>query len=104
MSPDIYRKARVVIDIYYVVAIPLAQGIVTNYVVGIVALIMGAAVTLLRRRFLDEQAEILVLGDFPATGPRGRRAGEKVSSRADGRSIRVMALAALAATCLERRG
>lgn len=104
MSQGLYRKVRMMIDIYCVVGIPLALWILINYVVGIIALVMIITVTLLRRRFLDDKTERLVSGAFPVVVSNTEHTGDAARSRTDARPIRVMSLAAFLATCLVASG
>jgi hypothetical protein len=97
MSQSLYRKVRMMIDIYCVVGIPLGLWILTNYVVGIIALVMIITVTLLRKRFLDEKAENLVLGVAPSGGFSGEKAAD---SQVDGRPVRIMVFAAALVTVI----
>jgi hypothetical protein len=99
----LYRKVSITIDIICLIGFPLVLGIIVNYMLAIGVLVFVATVTVLRRRFLDEKTEKLVLGAIPST----RRDGEKTSSLADCRPIRpirLMALTALLMTCLVAGG
>ena len=92
---SLYRKVSVAIDIMCLIGIPLALGILINYVLAISVFAIIAVVTVFRRRVLDEKAEKLVLGAAPSLGCPGEKTAD---SQADGRPIRVMALAAVLIT------
>jgi hypothetical protein len=96
-NKTLYRKVSATIDILCVIGFPLALGILVNYVLGVGVLVFVVIVTLLRRRFLDEKAQGLVLGGIPRSGRKDETAA---SSRAGDKPIRIMALAVLLATCL----
>jgi uncharacterized membrane protein len=98
-NQHLYRKISTTIDIICVIGFPLVLGILINYVLAIGVFVIIASVTLLRRRFLGERAEKLVLGAVPST----RRDGEKDDSLVDSRPngpLRIMAVATLVMTCL----
>jgi hypothetical protein len=87
----LYRRTSITIDILCLVVIPLVLGIVINYVLAIGVFIIIGAVTVFRRRFLDEKAEKLVLGATPSLGYSDE---QTAGSQTDGRPIRIMVLAA----------
>jgi hypothetical protein len=96
MSPQsLYRRVSIVIDITCLVGFPLALGIVVNYVLAVGVFAIIAAVTVFRRRFLDDKAEKLVFGISLSQSHTGEKTA---SSQADGRPIRVMVLAAALVT------
>lgn len=87
----------VAIDIMCLIGIPLALGIVINYVLAIGVFAIIAVVTVFRRRFLDEKAEELVLGISPSQGYTGEKTA---GSQTDGRPIIIMVLAAALVTSI----
>jgi len=91
----LYRRTSITIDILCLVGLPLVLGVLVNYVLGIGLFAFIGVVTVLRKRFLDEKTEKLVLGMVPS----GRQTDEMpASSQTDGSPIRVMALAAVLIT------
>jgi hypothetical protein len=85
-----YRKVSVTIDILCLVGFPIGLGIAINYVLGICVFAIIAIVTVLRRRFLDDKAEKLVVGAVP----RYEGSSEKI----DGRPVLIMVSAAALVT------
>lgn len=96
-SQDLYRKVALALDILCLVGFPLALGILVSPVLAISVFAIIAVATALRRRFLDEKAERLVLG----VAITGERAEEKVAdSRADSRPVRIMVAGAVVVTAV----
>lgn len=91
----LYRNTLFAMDVLLLVGIPFALGIVTNFVVAIIAFVMASVVIYVRKRFLDEKAEQLVLGAAPSLGYPDEKTA---SSQTDGRPITVMVLAAALVT------
>jgi hypothetical protein len=85
-TQSLYRKVSVTIDILCVVGFPVGLGIAINYVLGICVFAIIAVVAVLRRRFLDDKAERLVVGAVPRYGGS--------SEESDGRAVLIMVLAA----------
>lgn len=93
----LYRRTSITIDVLCLVGFPLVLGILVNYVLGIGTLVFLTVIIVLRRRFLDEKAEKIVLGSalnlgYPADGATG--------SPTDGKPIRIMMLAAVLVTAI----
>src|ERR1700685_2353386 len=94
-SQRFYRKTSITIGIMCLIGIPLALGILINYVLAIGVFAIIAVVTVLRRMFLEQKPEKLVLGAAPSLGYSD---AQTASSPADGRPIRIMVLAAALVT------
>ena len=88
---SLYRKVSVTIDVACLVGFPLALGIWVKLYLAISVFAIIAVVAFLRRRYLDEKAETLVLGAAPSLG---YPVEQTPRSRVDGRPIRIMVLAA----------
>jgi hypothetical protein len=91
----LYRNTLFAMDVLLLVGIPLALGILTNFVVAVIAFVMASVLIYMRKRLLDEKAEKLVLGTAPSLGDPGEKTA---SSPTDGRPITVMVLAAALVT------
>ena len=87
----LYSRTTITIDILCLVGLPIVLGVLVNYVLGIGLFAFIGVVTVLRKRFLDDKTEKLVLGVVP----NGRQEDEMAASPREGRGpIRIMAFAA----------
>jgi len=89
----LYRDTLFAMDVLVLVGIPLALGILTNFVVAIIAFGMASVVIYVRKRFLDDRAKDIILDAVPR--PTTDQTEDGITGlRTNGGPTAIMALAA----------
>jgi hypothetical protein len=89
----LYRNTLFAMDVLVLVGILLALGILTNFVVSIIAFVMASVVIYVRKRFLDDKAKDIILDAVPRPATDQTKDGI-TELRTSGRPTVIMALAA----------
>ncbi len=84
----------IAVDVGCLIVFPLGLGIAVNYILGIGVLVFVAAVTILRRRLLDEKVEAVLYG----VTKEGEE--EKETIAITGGRVKILVLAAVVSTML----
>jgi hypothetical protein len=90
----LYCNTLFAMDVLLLVGIPLALGILTNFVVAIIALVMASVVIYVRKRFLDDKAKDIILDAMPRPTTDQIEDGTTTGLRTSGGPTAIMALAA----------
>lgn len=91
---ELHRRVSIAVDVGCLIVFPLGLGIAVNYILGIGVLVFVAAVTILRRRLLDEKVEAVLYG----VTKEGEE--EKETIAITGGRVKILVLAAVVSTML----